>query len=242
MTWCRRGLLTSPLWSPSPPVCPPLEVVSSAVGAACPRGEWACERRSHSSAGSGEDVCREISISARVPSQSRLWLRPPLWYLRPKSRHNFYEKTPFTGLPPLCHRPRSLLPDWTCFASSPPPANSTHPESISELQLGHHPQASLVSNASAPASSRAEHGPGARSPSQSQRSWPRPSPPASSRASRRRLRAQKAATSQRQPPEGGKKAQPVLFGARISSEMRKEPCPAMGGWTTISSPGPCQPR
>lgn len=54
-------------------------------------------------------------------------------------------------------------------------------------------------------------------------------------SSRRRLKRSEGSHKPEATAGGRKKAQPVLFGARISSEMRKEPCPVMDGWATISS-------
>lgn len=78
--------------------------------------------------------------------------------------------------------------------------------------------------------------PGARpSPSQLAQALPPTS-------SRRRLKRSEGSHKPGATAGGRKKAQPVLFGARISSEMRKEPYPVMGGWATISSLGSRQPQ
>lgn len=75
----------------------------------------------------------------------------------------------------------------------------------------------------------------------------RPSPSAASPGPPSHSQPAPSETLRRQPQARGncrrkKKAQPVLFGARISSEMRKEPCPVMEGWATISSLGSRQPH
>lgn len=61
------------------------------------------------------------------------------------------------------------------------------------------------------------------------------SPSSPSHFQSRRLKRSEGSHKPEATAGGRKKAQPVLFGARISSEMRKEPCPVMDGWATISS-------
>lgn len=117
------------------------------------------------------------------------------------------------------------------------PAIFTHPKGIFELKLGHHPQASATAKltllpqaglhrarSQALCLSHGRAGPG--------------TPSLAGTVSSASEGSHKPETS----CQGRKRTQPVLFGARISSKMRKEGCPVMGGRVPVSGPAPVQPQ
>lgn len=119
-----------------------------------------------------------------------------------------------------------------------PTAVFTHPKGIFELKLRHHPQATATAKLALLPRSGLNEGQEPGAPSQSLQGWPGgpPSPAGGALCS--------ASEGSRKPETAGgkKRAQPVLFGARISGKMRKGWCPVMGGRAPRSGPAPRQPR
>lgn len=118
-----------------------------------------------------------------------------------------------------------------------PTAVFTHPKGIFELKLRHHPQATATAKLALLPRSELNEGQEPGAPFQSRQGWPGPPSPAGGAvcsASEGCLKPEAA--------EGRKRAQPVLFGARISGKMRKDWCPVTGGRAPRSGPASRWPR
>lgn len=157
-----------------------------------------------------------------------------------KISHHFYENPPPLGATSPAHHPEEMSAELASPGTLhllKPTAVFTHPKGIFELKLRHHPQATATAKLALLPRSELNEGQEPGAPFQSRQGWPGPPSPAGGAvcsASEGCLKPEAA--------EGRKRAQPVLFGARISGKMRKDWCPVTGGRAPRSGPlaGPAE--